>query len=577
MPLPTEETSAVTPLALILPEGALALAVECDGEAGRALFHPGDQRLTVAAPPQGRGALWLSAGDVHGALAAVAEAMMAEVEPRSPMRGPLWGWMSWDELRFGLCERDVLENAEIMARRLGVGDAIVLLDDGWQRAAGDWEPNERFGRGLPWLTDRIHALGLRAGLWIAPFSVAICSEMAHAHGDWLLRSGADGEPLVDLDFPQWGGRTGTLDPTRPEVIDWLHALGQRLAGWGFDYVKMDFLFHALTGVASDPSQSRTAAYRRAIGAIRAGLGSDVITMGCGTPLVPGRGLFDAARIGDDVVTDWSLMRTRMTAAALRHCLHRRWWRCDPDNVVLRDPLTVDQGRAWATTVAMTGGSVFLGDDLRRLDSERWDIARRIWPPVDIDSRPLRLDTSPADAERPIGDGWIAEVHRPWGRCWVAALVNWEATCRVSGVRWSELGISEGTPCHVWELWAERSMGVHRDEITVELSPTSCQVLVITPAADHPQVVGFTRHVLSGAVGLESVRWDASERTLSGTVSRPLPESAPRLAIAVPRGWRLDTPQGLSAESVGETDVAVLTVERVGEWSLSFTACPEEAP
>ena len=55
------ETSVVTPLALSFPEGALALAVECDGAAGAVRLCPGDQRLAVTTLVVERGTLWLAA------------------------------------------------------------------------------------------------------------------------------------------------------------------------------------------------------------------------------------------------------------------------------------------------------------------------------------------------------------------------------------------------------------------------------------------------------------------------------------------------------------------------------------
>jgi len=54
-------------------------------------------------------------------------------------------------------------------------------------AAGDWDTNAKFPHGHRCLTDRIHAAGFQAGLWIAPFAVAERSDVARANPAWLLK------------------------------------------------------------------------------------------------------------------------------------------------------------------------------------------------------------------------------------------------------------------------------------------------------------------------------------------------------------------------------------------------------
>jgi predicted exporter len=44
---------------------------------------------------------------------------------------------------------------------------VIQLDDGFQRAAGDWETNAKFPHGHRWLTDHIRAAGFIPGLWLA--------------------------------------------------------------------------------------------------------------------------------------------------------------------------------------------------------------------------------------------------------------------------------------------------------------------------------------------------------------------------------------------------------------------------
>lgn len=559
-----------TPAVLAWDEGALAICGECDFQAEELEVRARGQVAEITVPPEDHGALWLGAGDVHGALEALAAAMMVDIEGRVAPGGPLGGWMSWDELRAGVTESDVIEHARLIAQRLGKGAAIIQLDDGWQRAAGDWEPHEAFAHGLRWLTEGIHRLGLRAGLWIAPFLVALRSPLGRAHPDWLLRGG-DGAPLIELDQPHWGGRVGTLDPTRPEVRDWLRALGDRIRGWGFDYVKMDFLAHALTGKAADESRPRAPSYREAIRALAAGLGPHVVTMGCGTPLLAGRGLFHAARISSDAVTDWATLRDCLTSAAARHALHRRWWRNDPDNAVLRPPLTLGQARLWASTVAVSGGSTFLGDDLRRLPEDRWDIACKIWPPLDPASRPLGLGAPLGRPASPLGDGWITEIHRPWGRWWVVMLSNGGAEPRLRRVTWADLNLDPGAACHIWEFWSAAHLGIHRGELSREIEPESCEVCAITPALDHPQIVGADRHVVVGALDPVAVRWLPEEGRLTGEIGASLPHRAAQLSVFAPSPWQLVRAEGVEiADQRLAGGGTLITLRREGDGAFALT-------
>src|SRR5205814_1127970 len=98
------------------------------------------------------------------------------------------GWCSWYELFGNVSEPDVVANLEFCAanfdRRFF---RYIQLDDGYQKATGDWDTNAKFPHGHRWLTDQIHAKGFKAGLWVAPFAVTERSGIPAAHPDWLLR------------------------------------------------------------------------------------------------------------------------------------------------------------------------------------------------------------------------------------------------------------------------------------------------------------------------------------------------------------------------------------------------------
>jgi len=150
------------------------------------------------------------------------------------------------------------------------------------------------------LATRIKATGRRAGLWLAPLAVGKSSTIYKEHPDWLLRD-SNGKLFV-AGF-EWSTETYALDTTRLEVIAWLKDLIGRVRGWGFEYLKLDFLSAGALPGKRYVDMPRETAYREALKVIRDAAG-DAYLLLCGTPILPALGLCDAIRIGADVGNWW---------------------------------------------------------------------------------------------------------------------------------------------------------------------------------------------------------------------------------------------------------------------------------
>lgn len=128
------------------------------------------------------------------------------------------------------------------ARELGV--ELFVIDDGWfgsrdddTRGLGDWFVNQRkLPDGLNPLLERIHAMGLKTGLWVEPEMVNEDSQLYRSHPDWALS--------VPGRKPTMGRSQLVLDLSRAEVVEWLY---QTFAGIlrenPIDYVKWDMNRH----------------------------------------------------------------------------------------------------------------------------------------------------------------------------------------------------------------------------------------------------------------------------------------------------------------------------------------------
>jgi len=188
----------------------------------------------------------------------------------------------------------------------------------------------------------------------------------------------------------WGGRIFALDGAHPGVQQWLYDLARRVVReWGYDYLKIDFLHWATVGAAHYGGLTHAEAYRHGLAAIRDGLGSEAFLLGCGAPVQHAAGLVNGMRIGNDVDANWGGIQEPARAAALRSFYNRSVWLNDPDCLVVRPPLTLDEARVWASIVAVSGGMTILSDNLPKLPVERLALLQKALPvaPVNAGTRP----------------------------------------------------------------------------------------------------------------------------------------------------------------------------------------------
>jgi hypothetical protein len=305
------------------------------------------------------------------------------------------GWCSWYYYYQHISEDSILQNLNFAARHLkSAGLRFIQIDDGFQIAAGDWDMNGRFPHGHKWMVDQIHQKGFFSGLWVAPFAVAESSSVYKEHRDWLLRN-ADGSPREYFANDWWGGRIFSLDPSHPAVQSWLENLFYMITSqWGYDYVKIDFLYFAHEGGKYHANVTSAQAYQMGLNAIRKGVGSDKFILGCGAPLGSSVGFVDGMRIGGDVYAGWDGVTPGVNAAAQRTFYHDNVWYDDPDCLIVRDPLTADQARAWASVVALSGQMNMLSDKLSALPPDRVDLLKMTLPSYGVPATPVDLFTPP---------------------------------------------------------------------------------------------------------------------------------------------------------------------------------------
>ena len=303
-----------------------------------------------------------------------------------PAKSPVTGWTSWYNYYTDIDEDIILQNLHAFTRNQLPID-IFQIDDGWQPAVGDWlTANDKFPSGMKAIADQAHAHDIQAGLWLAPFIAEQDSEVFQQHRDWFLTY--DGEQLVAGGYnPLWGGafkgRYFILDIYKDEVRSHLRRVFERVLGeWGFDMVKLDFLYAA--ALIPRLGRSRGAIMAEAMDFLRECCGEKTI-LGCGVPLGQAFGKVEYCRIGADIGLNWDTKSLKMlrhrervsTVNSLhstisRRILSHRTFLNDPDVFILREEnnkLSPDEKhRLFVLNIAL-GDLVFTSDNLDEYSSE----------------------------------------------------------------------------------------------------------------------------------------------------------------------------------------------------------------
>jgi alpha-galactosidase len=289
-------------------------------------------------------------------------------------------WCSWYEYFTAVTEDDIHENLRAMDT-LDLPVDVVQIDDGYQKALGDWLTLSGRFRSRAGIANAIRARGRRAGIWTAPFLVDPASDLAAEHPDWLVRAADGGFAHAGRN---WGHDLRVLDTTHPDAAAYLTEVFTTLRAEGYDYFKVDFLYAgALDGVrhtSADPLE----AYRAGIELIREAIGPESYLLGCGAPILPSLGLFDAMRVSPDTAPhrrpeadDYSQpgqAPAEFTGAA-RQWQHGRLWTNDPDCLMARP--AVETREEWAAHVEATGGLMASSDRLLSLDAWGVETTRRL--------------------------------------------------------------------------------------------------------------------------------------------------------------------------------------------------------
>ena len=242
---------------------------------------------------------------------------------------------------------DTLAEADYMAKlTAGIENRPhVVIDDGWQQGryhsdgsyedtynGGPWLPNARYGD-MAALAAQMAAKNVIPGIWVR----LLLDDRTVFPAEWRLP-------------------TGALDPSVPQVLDYVRETVNRIGGWGFRLLKHDFSTFDITGrwgcempyeITGDgwhfADRSRTTAeiivalYQAILDAAKP---HDMLVLGCNTIGHLGAGLMHMNRTGDDTSgLMWErTLRFGVNALAFRMPQHGAFYDVDADCIGITDKI-----------------------------------------------------------------------------------------------------------------------------------------------------------------------------------------------------------------------------------------------
>jgi alpha-galactosidase len=384
--------------------------------------------------------LWVSFVDLDqpDPLGDYLEAVALEHDITSHAPVPV-GWCSWYHFYQDIDTKNINANLDsVITLQPDLPLPLFQIDDGFETYPGDWyDFTDGFPHGLRPIVDKAKAAGLIPGVWLAPFIIHPKAKLVQEHPDWLLRD-AKGK-LVSAGFV-WNALTLALDLTNPEALAYTcDVIRTAVDEWGFEYLKLDFLYAAaLEGIYQNPTLSRAQVLRMGLEALREAAGPKITMLACGCPFGSALGLFEAMRVSADVNGYWKphfvpvsailqgephmpSARNAIHNIMTRSPLHKRWWVNDPDCLLVRPDthLSLAEVQSLASVIGLTGGSILVSDDLPQLPQDRLRLAQVLLPVIGERAQVLDL------LEQDMPARLRVDLNGPIGPWHLLALFNWD--------------------------------------------------------------------------------------------------------------------------------------------------------
>ena len=218
------------------------------------------------------------------------------------------------------------------------------------------------------------------------------------------------------------------------------------------------------------------------------------------------------RVGRDIGARWSSIYPSVEMMTRLYFLHNRVWHNDPDCLMIREPMTLDQARAWGSIIALSGQLNLVSEWLPGLPPERLDIVKRSMPNHGLCGRPVDLFINdPAKI-------WELSAELDDRRYDVIGLFNWdESAGDTVELNTSNLSLQGGEKSKYvgFDYWENEFITPFSGSTSFSMRPSSCRVISLRIATGRPQVISTSRHITQGIIDMQEENWDDKDSILSG--------------------------------------------------------------
>jgi alpha-galactosidase len=422
-------------------------------------------------------------------------------EPHLKWNGPVpMGFNSWYPYQFDYNTSSAMyPMTDYIAKNLKqYGYNYVNLDAGWEKADGDWTPDpKKWPVRVPGenpmksFTKYVHSKGLKAGIYINPFSVQSSllddkiPNTNYTFKDATLKD-ANGNPIESY--------IGTyiLDPTHPGTQQYLKDSIQRFVDWGFDYIKVDFLdFGMHEGNHYDNTKNGMQAYRIGMGIIR-----DTVTAAKRpiyidesiSSLLPAA-FADGRRLGCDTsigIQSYSgIERQAFNATASWFTNGTLYKNNDPDMIIPENfvqgqgKYSQNDARMLTTAVALGGGSWIVGDNLPFIDTDRMS---------NLENQDLLNVVKQGKAARPVSlsnyyhlgehsPSVIYSTENNGDR--IVGISNWDNQSANITVNFADLGLNPNKYYSLTDLYTGRNLGLFKGKYVKQFQNKDSTIIRIS--------------------------------------------------------------------------------------------------
>ncbi|RUA08853.1 MAG: hypothetical protein DSY82_06545 [Flavobacteriia bacterium] len=498
------------------------------------------------------------------------------------------GWSSWYCYYMSPTEESLMAETDALAKKLKpYGLKYVQLDAAYSRGKDanwlNWN-KELYPHGGKYWFKYVIDNGLTPGLWL------------NIHGaNYAHPSMADKYP-ENFYLKDKNGKLSPiccsadktmvrLDYTNPEAIQkHLKPLFKTLVNdWGLGYLKaggwgtwMDF-YEKNREMAFNPKMDSRDIYREAIKVVREELGDKGYLLGCAMHEIGvGFDYFDGSRTGGDDYANWDGrnhwsggMQQFFQSLFGTNFINGVCWWSDPDDVMVRDPLTLTEGQTIVTTISLSGQAYIFSDYVADFSKERlhnflnskyhigWaknykelvkplapekiDLYKKTMPAMPIKAMDLYpYKTKPTCCAKPksFPKALDLKVNAASGQYDVVSMYNWADVDTVRTLDFDkDLGIDTDKKYIAFDFWNTKLVNIDNNKLQGVVPKHGTMAVIIRAATGDPQLLATSRHI-SSAKSIKSVSWNKDKQTLSG-VSSTVPGDKYSLYIYVPDGKTVD--------------------------------------